>query len=300
RRDRRPSGGALQVPRGRAQRASARRAAPAGALTANAPAAVPRPGALASGTCHERTLAVLCRRNAQVEHNSARDRTMVAAQSTIDVYARLGHVLPDVEIAALEPIIEEITRLKRERNAVLLAHNYMTPDIFHGVADLKGDSLALARMATETDADVIVMAGGHFMAETAKILNPETTVLIPDVAAGCSLAESVTAEDVRMLREQYPGVPVVTYVNTSAEVKAECDICCTSSNAVEVVNSLGTDRVIFLPDQYLGRWVASQTNVDVILWRGSCEVHERFTGEELRAYRKAHEGIKIIAHPECP
>jgi len=225
---------------------------------------------------------------------------MVAAPSTIDVYARLGHVLPDVEIAALEPIIEEITRLKRERNAVLLAHNYMTPDIFHGVADLKGDSLALARMATETDADVIVMAGVHFMAETAKILNPEKTVLIPDVAAGCSLAESVTAEDVRMLREQYPGVPVVTYVNTSAEVKAECDICCTSSNAVEVVNSLGTDRVIFLPDQYLGRWVASQTNVDVILWRGSCEVHERFTGEELRAYRKAHEGIKIIAHPECP
>jgi len=225
---------------------------------------------------------------------------MVAAPSTIDLYARLGHVLPDIEIAALEPIIDEITRLKRERNAVLLAHNYMTPDIFHGVADLKGDSLALAKMAAETDAEVIVMAGVHFMAETAKILNPDKTVLIPDVAAGCSLAESVTAEDVRLLREQYPGVPVVTYVNTSADVKAECDICCTSSNAVEVVNSLGTDRVIFLPDQYLGRWVASQTNVDVILWRGSCEVHERFTGDELRAYRKSHEGIKIIAHPECP
>ncbi|HEX6996111.1 MAG TPA: quinolinate synthase NadA [Gammaproteobacteria bacterium] len=225
---------------------------------------------------------------------------MVAAPSTIDVYARLGHVLPDVEIAALAPIIDEITRLKRERNAVLLAHNYMTPDIFHGVADLKGDSLALAKMAAETDADVIVMAGVHFMAETAKILNPDKTVLIPDAGAGCSLAEGVTAEDVRLLRRQYPGVPVVTYVNTSADVKAESDVCCTSSNAVEVVNSLGTDRVIFLPDQYLGKWVASQTNVDVILWKGSCEVHERFTGDELRAYRKSHEGIKIIAHPECP
>ena len=208
---------------------------------------------------------------------------MVAAPSTIEPFARLRHVLPDVEIAVLAPVIEEITRLKRERNAVVLAHNYMTPDIFHGVADLKGDSLALAKLAAETDADVIVMAGVHFMAETAKIINPDKTVLIPDVGAGCSLAEGVTAADVRLLRERYPGVPVVTYVNTSADVKAESDICCTSSNAVEVVNSLGADRVIFLPDQYLGKWVASQTNVDVILWEGSCMVHERFTGEELRS-----------------
>jgi quinolinate synthase len=182
----------------------------------------------------------------------------------------------------------------------VLAHNYMTPDIYHGVADLKGDSLALARMAVESSADVIVMAGVHFMAETAKIVNEAKTVLIPDTRAGCSLAESITAADIRLLRERYPGVPVVTYVNTSAEVKAESDICCTSSNAVKVVESLNTDRVIFLPDQYLGRWVASQTDVDVILWQGSCEVHERFTGEELRGYREMNPGIQIIAHPECP
>ena len=215
-------------------------------------------------------------------------------------FERLDRVLPDVEIAALEPLIDEIERLKRERNAVVLAHNYMTPDIYHGVADLAGDSLALARLAAETDAEVIVMAGVHFMAETAKIVNPDKTVLIPDAGAGCSLAESITAADVRLLRERYPGVPVVTYVNTSAEVKAECDICCTSSNALQVVESLGTDRVIFLPDRYLGQWVASQTKVQVILWEGSCMVHERFTGSELRGYRDSHPGIQIIAHPECP
>jgi len=200
----------------------------------------------------------------------------------------------------IEPLIAEIEALKASRHAVILAHNYMTPDIYHGVADLRGDSLALARMAEKVDADVIVMAGVHFMAETAKLLNPARTVLIPDLRAGCSLAESITGADVRLLRDRYPGVPVVTYVNTSAEVKAESDICCTSSNAVAVVESLGTDRVIFLPDQYLGRWVASQTGVDVILWEGSCMVHERFTGEELRAYRESHPGIQIIAHPECP
>lgn len=212
----------------------------------------------------------------------------------------LAGVLPDIEIAALEPLLSEIEALKASRRAVILAHNYMTPDIYHGVADLRGDSLALARMAAETEADVIVMAGVHFMAETAKLLNPSKTVLIPDLRAGCSLAESITGADVRLLRQRYPGVPVVTYVNTSAEVKAESDICCTSSNAVAVVESLGSDRVIFLPDQYLGRWVASQTSVKVILWHGSCMVHERFTGEELRAYRADHPGIKIIAHPECP
>jgi len=212
----------------------------------------------------------------------------------------LAGVLPDVEIAVIQPLIAEIEALKKERNAVVLAHNYMTPDIYHGVADLHGDSLALARMAADTDADVIVMAGVHFMAETAKILNPAKTVLIPDLRAGCSLAESITGADVRLLRQRYPGVPVVTYVNTSADVKAESDICCTSGNAVAVVESLGTDRVIFLPDQYLGRWVASQTGVEVILWEGSCMVHERFTGEELRGYRASHPGIRIIAHPECP
>jgi len=216
------------------------------------------------------------------------------------LFERLAGVLPDAEIAAIEPLVEEIERLKHERNAVVLAHNYMTPDIYHGVADLKGDSLALARMAVESEADVIVMAGVHFMAETAKIVNEAKTVLIPDTRAGCSLAESITGADVRLLRERYPGVPVVTYVNTSADVKAESDICCTSSNAVRVVESLDTDRVIFLPDQYLGRWVASQTDVDVVLWHGSCEVHERFTAEELRGYRKANPGIQIIAHPECP
>ena len=212
----------------------------------------------------------------------------------------LAGILPDVEIAVIEPLIAEIEALKRRRRAIVLAHNYMTPDIFHGVADLRGDSLALARMAASTEADVIVLAGVHFMAETAKLMNPGKTVLIPDERAGCSLAESITGTDVRLLRERYPGVPVVTYVNTSAEVKAESDICCTSGNAVAVVESLGTDRVIFLPDQYLGRWVASQTGVDVILWEGSCMVHERFTGEELRAYRAGHPGIKVIAHPECP
>jgi len=181
-----------------------------------------------------------------------------------------------------------------------LAHNYMTPDIYHGVADMKGDSLALARLAKKTDAEVILMAGVHFMAETAKIVNQSKTVLIPDMEAGCSLADAITGADVRLLRERYPGVPVVTYVNTSAEVKAEADICCTSGNAVQVVESLGTDRVIFLPDRFLGQWVAGQTDIDMILWEGSCMVHERFTAEELRVYRDMHPGIQIIAHPECP
>ena len=213
---------------------------------------------------------------------------------------RLAGILPDIEIGALAPLIEDISALKRARNAVVLAHNYMTPDIFHGVADLKGDSLALAKLAVDTDAEVIVMAGVHFMAETAKILNPHKTVLIPSLSAGCSLAESITAEDVRVMRKQHPGVPVVTYVNTSVEVKAESDICCTSSNAVEIVESLGTEQVVFLPDRYLGQWVASQTDIEIITSDGSCEVHERFTGEELREYRKQHGGIQIIAHPECP
>ncbi|MFT7647917.1 MAG: quinolinate synthase [Candidatus Poriferisodalaceae bacterium] len=208
--------------------------------------------------------------------------------------------LPDIEWAMAEETIHEIERLKIERNAIVLAHNYMTPDIYHGVADYTGDSLGLARIAADTDADVIVFAGVHFMAETAAITCPDKTILIPDETAGCSLAESITAADVRLLKQRYPGVPVVTYVNTSAEVKAETDICCTSGNAVEVVESLGVDRVIFLPDQYLGRWVATQTDVEIILWEGSCEVHERFTAEELRSYRIQTPGVQIIAHPECP
>ena len=225
----------------------------------------------------------------------------MSAQSTeLSPAERLRGILPDVEIAALGPIIEEIEELKVRRKATVLAHNYMTPDIFHGVADLRGDSLALAHMAAETDAEVIVMAGVHFMAETAKIVNEQKTVLIPDLEAGCSLADSITGADIRLLRERYPGVPVVTYVNTSAEVKAESDICCTSGNAVQVVESLGVDRVLFLPDQYLGRWVAQQTDVEIILWHGACEVHERFTAEELRGYRALNPGIQIIAHPECP
>ncbi len=226
---------------------------------------------------------------------------MVSSTTTrISPSERLAGILPDVEIAAISSVIEEIEELKQQRKAVVLAHNYMTPDIYHGVADLRGDSLALARMAVDTEADIIVMAGVHFMAETAKIVNESKTVLIPDMEAGCSLAESITPGDIHLLRERYPGVPVVTYVNTSAEVKAESDICCTSGNAVQVVESLGTDQVIFLPDQYLGRWVATQTDVGIILWEGSCMVHERFTGSELREYRSQHRGIQIIAHPECP
>ena len=191
-------------------------------------------------------------------------------------YERLRPFIPEIEWAVHAPLIEAIEVWKQKRNAVVLAHNYQKPEIFHGVADRSGDSLALARMARETTADVIVLAGVHFMAETAKLLNPTKTVLIPDVEAGCSLADSITGADVRLLRERYPGVPVVTYVNTSAEVKAESDVCCTSSNAVAVAESLGTDRVIFLPDEYLGTWVSQQTDVDVILWKGHCEVHERF------------------------
>jgi quinolinate synthase len=213
---------------------------------------------------------------------------------------RSADVLPPEEVAALAPVIDDIERLKVERNAIVAAHNYMTPDIYHLAADITGDSLALAQMALDTEADVIVLAGVHFMAETAKIINPQKTVLIPDLEAGCSLADGITGEDVRLLKEQYPGVPVVTYVNTSAEVKAESDITCTSSNAVAVVESLGVHRVIFTPDQYLGRWVASQTDVEVILWEGSCIVHERFTGQEIAEHRRALGDIPVIAHPECP
>jgi len=221
-------------------------------------------------------------------------------RSALNVTGRLQGIVPDIEIAALAPLLAEVEELKVERNAVVLAHNYMTPDIYHGVADVTGDSLALARLAADTDADVIVMAGVHFMAETAKIVSPEKTVLISDLRAGCSLADSITPEDIALLRGRYPDSPVVTYVNTSAAVKAASDITCTSGNALAVVESLDADEVIFLPDQHLGRWVANQTSKHIILWHGSCEVHERFTGAELRDYRKDYPGIQIIAHPECP
>jgi quinolinate synthase len=229
------------------------------------------------------------------------DYTPEVERATASIHEKVRSVIPDLEWPVFAPYIAAINELKRERNAVVLAHNYQTPEIFHGVADYVGDSLGLAQQGAKTEAGVIVLAGVHFMAETAKILSPEKTVLIPDPLAGCSLAASITAADIRLLRQRYPGVPVVTYVNTSADVKAESDICCTSANAVAIVESLGVDRVIFLPDEFLGKWVASQTDVQLILWKGHCEVHERFTGKELRAYRAAQgEGVEILAHPECP
>lgn len=222
------------------------------------------------------------------------------AREMAPLYEKVKHVIPSIEWPFFAPYIHAINRLKKERNAVILAHNYQTPEIFHCVGDIVGDSLQLAKEAARVDADVIVQCGVHFMAETSKLLNPSKTILIPDSGAGCSLADSITAEDIRLLRQQYPGVPVVTYVNTSAAVKAESDICCTSSNAVKVVESFGVDRVMCLPDEYLAQNIARQTDVKIITWKGHCEVHERFTPEELMQYRKDDPGIMIIAHPECP
>ena len=217
-----------------------------------------------------------------------------------DLYNKVKKFIPEVEWAVYEPLVDKINKLKKEKNAVILAHNYMTPEIYHCVADIVGDSLLLAKESQKAKADTIIMCGVHFMAETAKILNPDKKVLIPDMSAGCSLAESITGADVRLLKEKYPGVPVVSYVNTSADVKAETDICCTSSNAVEIVESLGVDKVIFLPDEYLGQNVAAQTKVGIITFHGTCIVHERFTPEEIREYRKNYPGIVVLAHPECP
>jgi quinolinate synthase len=208
--------------------------------------------------------------------------------------------MPPVEWAAHAPLVEEILAWKKERNAVILAHNYMTPEIYHCVADFVGDSLQLAMEAAKTEADVILQAGVHFMAETSKLMSPDKTVLIPDLRAGCSLAASITGRDVRLLKEKYPSVPVVTYVNTSADVKAESDICCTSSNAVEIAESLGVPRVLMIPDEFLARNVARQTDVEIIAWHGRCEVHERFDADEIRDYREVHPGVIILAHPECP
>ena len=221
-------------------------------------------------------------------------------RSTSEIYKKISKHVPEIEWKVHAPLIEKINRLKKEKKAVILAHNYQTPEIYHGVADIAADSLALAVEAAKTSADIIVLCGVHFMAETAKLMSPEKKVLIPDMDAGCSLAASLTGEDVRLLKKKYPGVPVVSYVNTSADVKAETDVCCTSANAVKVVESLKTDKVIFLPDQHLANYVAKQTKVKIISWKGSCIVHEQFSAKEIEDIRKANPGIKVIGHPECP
>lgn len=226
--------------------------------------------------------------------------TAEVATATAHLYARVARTVTPAEWELYAPYVARIEELKRERNAVVLAHHYQTAEIYHCVSDIVGDSLTLAQAAASTDADVIVMCGVQFMAETAKLMSPEKTVLLPDLAAGCSLADSIAPEDVRRLRAAHPGAPVVTYVNTSAAVKAETDVCCTSANAVKVVESLGVPKVIFLPDQYLGAYVASKTNVEIVTWQGHCEVHERFTGEQIAELRAMHLGIVVLAHPECP
>ncbi|MEN8723039.1 MAG: quinolinate synthase NadA [Alphaproteobacteria bacterium] len=226
--------------------------------------------------------------------------TPAIAEATRPLFEKVSDIIPEIEWPSFAPYVHEINRLKKERNAVILAHNYQTPEIFHTIADFTGDSLQLAREAAECDADVIVQCGVHFMAETSKVLAPEKKVLIPDMEAGCSLAASITGADVRLLKEKYPGVPIVTYVNTSADVKAESDICCTSSNAVQIVESLGTDRVLMIPDEYLAQYVATQTEVEILTWKGHCEVHERFSPADIETYRKSHPGVVVLAHPECP
>ena len=220
--------------------------------------------------------------------------------ATDPIYQKISKVMPEIEWSVHAPYIHRINQLKKEKNAIILAHNYQTPEIYHGIADVAADSLALAIEASKTEADIIVMAGVHFMAETSKLMSPEKKVLLPDMTAGCSLSSSITGKDVRLLKEKYPGVPVVSYVNTSADVKAETDICCTSANAVKIVESLGVKKVIFLPDDYLAKYVASQTKVEIIAWKGICMVHNQFTEKEIHDIRAKNPGIKIIAHPECP
>ena len=221
------------------------------------------------------------------------------AEATRDLYARMDRVVPPADWAVYAPYVLAINALKRERNAVILAHNYMTPEIYHGIADVVGDSLQLAVAATRVEAEVIVQCGVHFMAETSKILNPAKTVLIPDPAAGCSLAESITPEGVAAMRAKYPGAPVVSYVNTTAAVKAASDICCTSANALQIVDAMDSDTVIMTPDRYLAQNVAKLSKKKVVWWDGSCIVHELYTAEDLRAYRELEPEVKIIAHPEC-
>lgn len=219
--------------------------------------------------------------------------------ATAHLYKGVEKIIPEVEWPFHAPLIHEINKLKKEKNIAILTHNYQTPEIFHCVSDIVGDSLKLAYEARDSEADTIIVCGVHFMAETAKILSPDKNVLIPDTRAGCSLSESITAEDIRLLKQKYPGVPVVTYVNTSADVKAETDVCCTSGNAKHVVESLGVDKVIFLPDEYLAKNIAAQTDVKIISWKGRCEVHERFTADEIMAYKQQHKDIVVLAHPEC-
>ena len=226
--------------------------------------------------------------------------TQEVRKATDPIYKKISKVMPEIEWSVHAPYIHKINKLKKEKNAVILAHNYQTPDIYHGISDFSAASLALAVEAAKTKADIIVMCGVHFMAETAKLMSPEKKVLLPDMNAGCSLSSSITGEDVRNLKRKYPGVPVVSYVNTSADVKAETDVCCTSANAVKIVKSLGVKKVIFLPDDFLAKYVASQTDVEIISWKGTCEVHEQFNDEEINEIRKNNPGIKIIAHPECP
>ena len=221
-------------------------------------------------------------------------------KATQPIYQKISKTIPEIEWPTHAPYIYEINKLKKEKNAVILAHNYQTPEIYHAISDFSADSLALAVEAAKTKADIIVMCGVHFMAETAKLMSPNKKVLLPDMRAGCSLSSSITGEDVRKLKKQNPGVPVVSYVNTSADVKAETDVCCTSANAVKIVNSLGVRKVIFLPDDYLAKYVASQTDVEIISWKGTCEVHEKFNDTEINEIRKNNPGIKVIAHPECP
>ena len=221
-------------------------------------------------------------------------------KATDPIYQKISRAVPDIEWPSFAPYIYEINKLKKQKNAIILAHNYQTPEIYHGISDFSADSLALAIEAAKTKADIIVMCGVHFMAETAKLMSPSKKVLLPDMRAGCSLSSSITGKDVRELKKKYSGVPVVSYVNTSADVKSETDVCCTSANAVKIVNSLGVKRVIFLPDDYLAKYVASQTDVEIISWKGTCEVHEQFNDEEINQIRKENPGIKVIAHPECP
>ena len=220
-------------------------------------------------------------------------------KATEPIYQKISKAIPEIEWSTHAPYIYKINQLKKEKNAVILAHNYQTPEIYHGISDFSADSLALAVEAAKTKADIIVMCGVHFMAETAKLMSPEKKVLLPDMEAGCSLSSSITGENVRNLKKQNPGVPVVSYVNTPADVKAETDVCCTSANAVKIINSLRVKKVIFLPDDYLAKYVASQTDVEIISWKGTCEVHEQFNDEEINEIRKNNPGIKIIAHPEC-
>ena len=221
-------------------------------------------------------------------------------KATDPIYQKVSKVIPEIEWSFHAPLIHKINMLKKEKNAVVLAHNYQTPEIFHGIADIAADSLALAVEAEKTNADIIVVCGVHFMAETAKLMNPKKKILLPDMEAGCSLASSITGKDVKMLKEKYPSVPVVTYVNTSAEVKAESDICCTSANAVRVVESFGADKVIFLPDQYMAKYVQTKTKVQIISWIGTCIVHERFSAQEIKDIKKQNPEISVLSHPECP